>query len=424
MAELFNITHDDGTLDEYDSIVTDSGQLSAETPGLAGTAARMEALIDDTNELYGQVNFTSPASYELRFRFYFDTNGVSLDPGDRIILLNVEGNIASIRLYDDGDNYELRCYVYEDGGYKENLPLSITDGLYRVEVHIERGAGTGQLQCWVNGIDLGTSINLDNDTLFDNMTYMRMGAFTILGPPSGTIYLDELTANDDGEWIGGELFNITHDDETLDEYDSVVTDGGNLSAETPGLVGTTARMEALINDNNDLRGIVDQTALGSNEIRYRFYFNTNGITMASGDQFDMVTSDSILVDTRMTHDGADYQVRFVYYDNGGYAEGFYVVVTDAEDHYAEVHIERGAAADGQVRCWLDGDLKKTWTGITNNEPFDAVTEWWMGAGNIDTGTRGTLYLDEFKANDEGSEIGPVAALSIPVALHHYRNLRT
>ena len=80
----------------------------------------------------------------------------------------------------------------------------------------------------------------------------------------------------------------------------------------------------------------------------------------------------------------------------------------AGEHYAELHVERASSnvsADGRVRWWLDGVLQQTWDNVDNYDHCAALSELQIGVRYISAGTSGTIYLDEYKANDDGSEIG-------------------
>src|SRR3990167_10886063 len=57
---------------------------------------------------------------------------------------------------------------------------------------------------WVDGVDQGTLTGLDNYNLMADLSFLfRVGATTgIDAGTSGTFYLDELVANDDGSVIG------------------------------------------------------------------------------------------------------------------------------------------------------------------------------------------------------------------------------
>lgn len=209
------------------------------------------------------------------------------------------------------------------------------------------------------------------------------------------------------------LFDITHDADNLDEYDSTATDGGKLSTSTPGLVDTAAKMQALIDDTTAKYGQKNQAAPGSNEIRYRFYIDPNGITMGNAEAFVACRLDGGASFHRTYlryYVATGYQIWSAWYNDGGYEGGSTYNISDAE-HYCEIHIKRATSDtddNGEVYVWVDGNLVSSDTDVDNWDLFAAMAYFRLGAcESVDAGTSGTVYLDELKANDDGSEIGPV-----------------
>jgi len=213
----------------------------------------------------------------------------------------------------------------------------------------------------------------------------------------------------------GDLFDITHELGNLDEYDSTVVDGGDLSAHVDAaLAGTSYGLKCVIDDTTDIYGRMSQSWPGSNELRYRFYFDRNTF---SGSNYNYVTllhgnfSGSWWCRARLRQVGAGVQLHLYNSHDGG--EDVHIVdPITAGEHYLEIHIERAAtdvSADGRVRWWLDGALEKTWENVDNYDRCAALTSLDVGAIAPAAGVSGTVYLDEFKANDDGSEIGAAVA---------------
>ena len=228
------------------------------------------------------------------------------------------------------------------------------------------------------------------------------------------------------------LFNITHDANNLNEYDTTVTDGGDLSTGTPGLAGTTAKMEAFIDDANGIYGEKDISGgPASGIIRIRFYLDPNGTTI-----------DGVVVPCKGRCAGSptySFAHILLQKDNGTYSLllqsirddgnpnsiGSWSSISDAE-HYVEFQIERATDAesnDGVASWWIDGVLIASESNDDNYDVFADIDGVRLGATDTGTSTSGTLYLDELKANDDGSEIGPVGADALPMAMHHYRMRR-
>lgn len=226
-----------------------------------------------------------------------------------------------------------------------------------------------------------------------------------------------------------QLFNITHDADNLSEYDSTVTDGGDLSTGTPGLAETTARMTALVDDTTDIYGQKNIGAIGTTQIRFRFYFHPNSISMGAWEIFDILNlrpGAMYLCLVRYERAGPNMELVCVAGDDAGEHASDSVVITANEEHYIEVLVTRETSdgdADGSVQWWVDGvDQGEFTSNVDNYDTFvDSGMYVRMGAMDLDSGTSGTFYLDELVANDDGSEIGPVPAVtSLPAIVHHLR----
>jgi len=226
------------------------------------------------------------------------------------------------------------------------------------------------------------------------------------------------------------LFNITHDANNLDEYDSTVTDGGDLSTGTPGLAGTTAKMQALIDDTTVIYGQKDFTQITSAAYRFRLYIDPNTITIPSFNSFficDVSCSGGQLARVLLYYQtGYGYRLQVSHQDDdyAAHSTSFYSI-TDAE-HYVEVLVTWASSAlahDATVTLWIDGDQKEQLTGLdifNRGKPNRAL----LGAtAGVDAGTAGTLYLDEFVLRDDDTEIGPVAAPAIRIPRYGFTNFQ-
>jgi hypothetical protein len=226
-----------------------------------------------------------------------------------------------------------------------------------------------------------------------------------------------------------DLFNITLESAVLtgtsDSFDSAVTDGGDLSVDAAAAMGYgDYGLQCVINDMAAMYGQKDQAAPASNEIRFRIYIDPNGLTMAAGDQLNplyLACSGAPwwLAAISLVYDGVSYYLVLHRYGDGGWVGQQVAAITDAE-HYVEVHIVRAANAgsnDGTVQYWVDGVDQGVSPGFDNFDAFALLVGFRAGADGVDAGTNGTFYLDELRANDDGSEIGPsVYSLSFAVLI--------
>jgi len=201
---LVDIDHEDGTTDEYDSVVTDEGKLSVEAgAALAGTNYGLQVVIDDATAKYGQIAVN--VSTDVRVRFYIDPNGLAMADGDEFQVLASAQYYLVVYLIDDGGDYKIKFLCKDDAfGYHDFTSGAITDAPHYVEIKGYGHATAGTFELWVDGVSEGTLSGLNNDTAIDELLYLRMGAVAEIDSPgtSGTFFLDELVVNDTGDEIG------------------------------------------------------------------------------------------------------------------------------------------------------------------------------------------------------------------------------
>jgi hypothetical protein len=227
-----------------------------------------------------------------------------------------------------------------------------------------------------------------------------------------------------------DLFNVTHDAGNLSEYDSTVTDSGDLSAEVAAaLASTSYGLQCVIDDTTAIYGLMNITP--TSRYRFRFYVDPNGLTMASGDVFNLCSIHASAAPTtwsvvQLRYDGSNYEIRLNMRSDGG-ADNFTsnYDISD-EQHYIEVDLVRATSAvsnDATGELFIDGVSQETLSGIDAYNVWANIINTRFGApAGLDAGTSGTFYLDEFKANDDGTLIGPVS-VGVPVKTLYYARRR-
>ena len=208
------------------------------------------------------------------------------------------------------------------------------------------------------------------------------------------------------------IFDIDHEAGNLSEYNSTVTDSGDLSAHADAaLAGTGYGLNCLIDGTGSIYG---QLTLSSTytDFRFRFYFDPNSLTMGQYEAFHVAfiyTSASPWSVARIAYT-ATGELVFEPFNDPGNLSPNYAAITDAP-HYIEVYGHRAAtnvSADGTYEWWVDGVSKSIWTGVDNYDLFAMFQLFRIGAVNgVDAGTSGTIYLDELVIRDDSTEIGPV-----------------
>lgn len=223
-----------------------------------------------------------------------------------------------------------------------------------------------------------------------------------------------------------ELFDINLETD-LSEFDSTVTDGGDLSQSgAAALAGTSGGLSCLIDDANGIYGQCN--VANETELRYRIYFNPNGLTMADYDNFHLINENNYDYLLRFKRLSGKYYIYGRVMTDGGLVSTPDIEISDAA-HCIEVHMKRSSAPgadDGFIKIWVDqsvpyGAADAEATGLDDDTcDYD---EFRIGAvEGIDAGTSGTIYFDEIIIRNDGSEIGPVVG-GVAVQADYYRRRR-
>lgn len=224
-----------------------------------------------------------------------------------------------------------------------------------------------------------------------------------------------------------EIFNISHRG-GLGEYDSVVTDGGDLSWDIwAGLAGGVGGLKCVIDDTTAIYAEKEFPQLTSDIYRYRTYIKAGDLVMGSGNEFDfagLYDDGATRSRLRLRWNGTSFAISAeARNDVGGFESTFEYEIT-GDEHYPEVRVEYASTVssnDGKLSLWIDGDLKQEKAGLgifDVSRPNEARLGPQFG---LDPGTNGILLLDEFVARDDDIEIGgiPVGDIKEPVLWHAF-----
>jgi hypothetical protein len=225
------------------------------------------------------------------------------------------------------------------------------------------------------------------------------------------------------------LFDNDHETGDLSEYDATATGSGDVSVTAAAALVGSYGVAFVVGDTTEKYARMNLSGPASGQIRWRFYIDPNSMTVTTSDKMIVCrlhcTADPYQAAiVRLEHDGANYQLTFRFYDDAGSFYGGTWTITD-EPHYVEVLVIRAtnsSSADGEGYGWIDGVLKSDVTDLDNYDVWDLID--YLSLHSRDQGSNsGTYYMDDFKANDDGGEIGPAggaAGISIPVVVHHLR----
>ncbi len=206
MATL-SASFETGDLSEFDTTVTDSGDLSADAAAAKNGSYGMQAVLDDATAIYGQFTFDNKS--ELRLGFWFDPNGWDVE--DTITIAGGGATIGvdyRIRLkYASAQLSVLAGATNDSVSFDYTSDVNISDDWHWIEAHFKRSTGPGNddgfVKLWIDTVDASPDAELtgrDDDT--QDFDYVNVGATSLTAPLSETIYFDDIRANDTGDAIG------------------------------------------------------------------------------------------------------------------------------------------------------------------------------------------------------------------------------
>ena len=213
-----------------------------------------------------------------------------------------------------------------------------------------------------------------------------------------------------------DIEEFRHEVQDFSEYDSTFTNHGNAIAitEAAALAGSGWGMAVTASGTQDgsLAYGFKAITLTGNTVRFRIYIDFNSLVMAANDNFFAVYirfNFIALVGLNIRWNGSNYTAfAYAWDDSQAFKNAPAGVISD-DPHFIEIEFKRSTskpAVDGHLKIWLDETLKATTSNIDFHDK-DQPNELFIGGFSVDAGTSSTFYVDEFKLNDDGSEIGPL-----------------
>jgi hypothetical protein len=202
------IDHETGDLSQYNTTVTDSGDLSADAAAAKEGSYGLQAVLDDNATIYGKVSFANKS--QLRIGFWFNPNGYSTE--DTMIIAGGGSAIGDDdwRIHFEWDTVNLNVFASatnDASGWDSTNPVNISDDWHWIEAHFSRSTGAGNddgfVKLWVDTVDASPDVDLtgrDDDT--KDLDNVCIGAGSVASSISETLYFDYLCYNDDGTEIG------------------------------------------------------------------------------------------------------------------------------------------------------------------------------------------------------------------------------
>ncbi|MGW8177849.1 MAG: hypothetical protein ACWGQW_03530 [bacterium] len=220
---ILTIDFEEGTLADFDS-TTNGEDLAANNASVLVGAYGMEVTCDDTSVHYG-FNSLSISTGEIRFRFYLDPNGLTMDNGDDIDLCRIQcdgsysfiDELCTVIMRYSSGVYQVQLNVEPDNGIdRQTTWTTITDNSHYIEVLMQSestdGAADGVAKIWIDGVETSGSItDLENYNVFATIDGVRFGiAYGQESGTTGSFYLDDLVIRDDDTQIGPAQSSLTY----------------------------------------------------------------------------------------------------------------------------------------------------------------------------------------------------------------------
>jgi hypothetical protein len=209
---IFSDGFESGTLAAWSSAATDGSDLAPSIfAAMKSSQVGLQGLVDGTGGIY--VEDTTPeAERRYRARFWIDPNG--FDPGEATgqrrtrTFIAFSGpparRVAAVVLRRAAGVYGVMVRArLDDNAQADTAFFTITDAPHAIEIDLQAAstadANDGSLQLWIDGVSAAHLTGLDNSRgLVD---FARLGALSVKGGASGTLYWDEFVSRR-GTYIG------------------------------------------------------------------------------------------------------------------------------------------------------------------------------------------------------------------------------
>jgi len=430
---IFANGFESGNLAGWSANANDGGDLSATAQAAIGGSYGLQAVLDDNN-LISVTDWSPFQDTRYRARFYFDPNSIPMASGNAHYLLYAADLnavvVARLEFRFIVGDYQVRVEAVNNASAWTSTPWTkILDRPTFIELdwRAATGPGTadGGLTLWIDGTQIANFANLDNNTR--RVDYVQLGAVAGVDTGTrGTEYFDAFESRRQTS-IGQDpaipsqppppvppdlMFADGFESGSFSAWSASTTDTGDLSVSAPAAMVGTKGMQALLDDNVSIF-VTDWTP--SNEPRYRarFYFDPNSIPMTSGEAHYLLyaqdygeSAATVVSRVELRFYSGAYQIRASLVNNTtGWTYTPWQTISDAP-HYFEIdwRASTGSPANGSLTLWIDGVQKDTRTGIANDTRRVDYVQWGAVAG-VDTGTRGTYFMDAYKSHRE-TYIGP------------------
>jgi hypothetical protein len=205
----------------------------------------------------------------------------------------------------------------------------------------------------------------------------------------------------DSLYIMAIVWNQTADFEEGDLSDFDTTFGSGIDAHRDaalaGSFGFRVNITDLTNKFGELSGLTAETI-----VAVRFLLDPNSLTMAEGDNFDIVNDGSGNFIIQMQWNAASgYQLRVLGLTDTGIAIGSFIPISDAS-HVVQLSWKASSGPgndDGFFHLYIDGVLEDSLVDVDNDTKSLDQMRFGVITG-VDAGTSGIFYFDNCQWSDD------------------------
>lgn len=430
MPRICDIQAETNDLSEFSEVDDTGAHASASAAAAMGSSRygiQFAIVGTDAIRLKSSLAWTTKT---IRFRFYFDPNGISLGSTLTRVIASLwnatDGNVLRVFFKDDSGMSIAVEYQEDGGGTTSTAFQSITDAPHYIEVELKRassaGGSDGYVRFWVDDTLADTDSSLD---IFDlgRPTEIRLVWDTNNhASDSGTLYFDELLVNNDGNPIGDKWLSTILARETFDgglDHLSQQNLASRISTSSAAaLAGSLQGVEFDLGAAGPFVGEVFSHIWTTDVLRCRIHLSLGSPSLSDVNARRVLglwsAGFAAVRDGIEIKDDTTYQVRAFATEDASTATTSWYSITGSGDHYIEFEITRASsavAADGVLKLWVDGVLKETNTGL---DIFDQTRAdgWLFEFANGVAGDVGvSMSLDEVEIRDKSRLIGSAVAPS-------------
>ena len=280
----------------------------------------------------------------------------------------------------------------------------ISDGRHVVELKwqaatLEDG-DNGALALRIDGQPAGELTGLANSGyVVESVRFGATGAIDTIDP-RGAFYLDGFES-----WVRSEPAILRDGFESnLDAWSNAETTSLEVS-QAAALVGVQGLEVDL--DQGGERYLIDDTPAAEKRYKARFHFDVNSLAMAEGDELTILAGadqDGVPVgqshlQLRLRYSAASYHLQAWHQDlaTGSELATGWIPLADVA-HVVDLRwraASNAAAANGELRFWIDGILAGELVGLANGD--QVIESIRFGVDGVDAGSSGSFYLDSFRS---------------------------